>query len=149
MSGAAQASMHYWIQSVNDWMGLSGEVECERSWWRTVARSPSGSCTRSELGFASVGVYSSDDDHALHARKCDEAFSAESGGPAAYLDVDRLLLIAERSGCTAAVLRRDEYTLYPPGFRTGVYSVRRTAGSGRPLQDRYLPTAESRASSLG
>jgi len=54
-----------------------------------------------ELGIESVAVYSSDDANSLHTRTADEARDLGLEGPAAYLDIDRVLDAARASGCDA------------------------------------------------
>jgi acetyl-CoA/propionyl-CoA carboxylase biotin carboxyl carrier protein len=57
-------------------------------------------CT--DAGFASVGVYSDSDTDALHVSAVDEAYSLTGRTPAeSYLDVDKILHIAKRSGADA------------------------------------------------
>jgi acetyl/propionyl-CoA carboxylase alpha subunit/acetyl-CoA carboxylase carboxyltransferase component len=48
----------------------------------------------SELGLCTVAVYSDDDAESLHVRKADEAQALGAKGPAAYLDIDRILAVA-------------------------------------------------------
>src|SRR5436309_13474926 len=54
-----------------------------------------------ELGIATVGVFSEDDDTCLHVRHVDEARPLRGRGPRAYLDVDQLLAIARETRCDA------------------------------------------------
>ena len=55
-----------------------------------------------ELGIATVGVYSDLDATSLHVRACDEAYRLPSeSGARAYLDVEALLEVVERSGAQA------------------------------------------------
>ena len=60
-----------------------------------------------DLGLKSLAIYAQDDAHALHVRLADEAVAlAHEGnanviGPAAYLDIARLLEIAQLHGCDA------------------------------------------------
>lgn len=57
----------------------------------------------SELGIATVAVYSDEDRFALHRFKADKSYRiGEAGKPiAAYLDIDALLAVAEESGADA------------------------------------------------
>ncbi|GAA4425248.1 acetyl-CoA carboxylase family protein [Acidovorax lacteus] len=54
-----------------------------------------------DLGVASVAVYADDDAHAPHVRAADVAVALGGTGPAAYLDIARLLAIAQAQGCDA------------------------------------------------
>ncbi|HVZ10403.1 carboxyl transferase domain-containing protein [Rhodopila sp.] len=54
-----------------------------------------------ELGIATVAVYAEDDAHALHVRRADDAHALRGSGPAAYLDISEMLLVAEATGCDA------------------------------------------------
>ncbi|HEY1457288.1 MAG TPA: biotin carboxylase N-terminal domain-containing protein, partial [Solirubrobacteraceae bacterium] len=55
-----------------------------------------------ELGIASVAVYSETDRDALHAKRAEEAYNLGEG-PAAdnYLNVEKIIDVAKRSGATA------------------------------------------------
>ena len=55
--------------------------------------------TASELGIATVAVYSEDDVHSRHRDVTDEAFALNQAGAAAYLDPVQLISIATQSGC--------------------------------------------------
>jgi acetyl/propionyl-CoA carboxylase alpha subunit/acetyl-CoA carboxylase carboxyltransferase component len=57
--------------------------------------------TASDLGVATVGIYSDDDARSLHVRLVDEAAPLGAAGPAAYLDIRRLLEVAAAYGCDA------------------------------------------------
>ena len=54
-----------------------------------------------ELGLGTVAVYSTDDADSLHTRNADEAHDLGAEGAQAYLDMDRMLEIAQASGCDA------------------------------------------------
>jgi acetyl/propionyl-CoA carboxylase alpha subunit/acetyl-CoA carboxylase carboxyltransferase component len=54
-----------------------------------------------ELELNTVAVFPEDDSASLHARVADEARQLLRQGPAAYLDIDRLIEIAIESGCGA------------------------------------------------
>ena len=61
-----------------------------------------------DLGLSSVAVYADDDAQALHVQAADEAVAlAEPGatgstiGPAAYLNIQRLIAVAQSTGCDA------------------------------------------------
>ena len=53
-----------------------------------------------ELGWSSVVVYSEDDSGSLHARKGDVVIPLRASGASAYLDIERLIMIARDTGCT-------------------------------------------------
>jgi acetyl/propionyl-CoA carboxylase alpha subunit len=53
----------------------------------------------SDLGIATVAVVADDD--TAHGAAADEAVALGAGGPAAYLDIARLLAIARQAGCDA------------------------------------------------
>ncbi len=55
----------------------------------------------SELGLRTVAIHSTDDATSLHTRKADEARSLEASGPAAYLDIERVLQLAAETGADA------------------------------------------------
>ena len=48
----------------------------------------------SELGLRTVSIHSTDDAASLHTRHADEIRSLDAAGPAAYLDIDRVLQLA-------------------------------------------------------
>lgn len=54
-----------------------------------------------ELGIASAAVFSDDDAESPHVRLADEAYSLEGSGVRSYLDIDRLIRVAKRTGCDA------------------------------------------------
>ena len=67
-----------------------------------------------DMGLASVAVYASDDAQALHVQVADEALALEASasagstsgasayaGPRAYLDIQRIIALAQQSGCDA------------------------------------------------
>ena len=54
-----------------------------------------------DLGIASVAVYSADDAGALHLRRADEAVALPAAGARAYLDIDAIVGAARASGCDA------------------------------------------------
>ena len=55
----------------------------------------------SDLGIATVAVFSADDATSLHVRKADEAQPLGRAGAAAYLDIERMIEVAKDSGCDA------------------------------------------------
>ena len=55
----------------------------------------------SELGLRTVAIHSTDDATSLHTRKADEARSLDADGPAAYLDIERVLQLAAETGADA------------------------------------------------
>ena len=55
----------------------------------------------SEVGLASVAVYSEDDARSLHLRMADEAVALKGSGAAAYLDMDGVIAAAKDAGCDA------------------------------------------------
>jgi acetyl/propionyl-CoA carboxylase alpha subunit len=55
----------------------------------------------SELGIATVAVYSADDATSLHVRKADDAVALGRAGAAAYLDIERIVAVAKEAGCDA------------------------------------------------
>ncbi|MGH6626462.1 MAG: carboxyl transferase domain-containing protein [Burkholderiaceae bacterium] len=54
-----------------------------------------------DMGVRCVAVYAQDDAQALHARRADEALALDATGPAAYLDIGRILALARQAGCDA------------------------------------------------
>ncbi|HMA06208.1 MAG TPA: biotin carboxylase N-terminal domain-containing protein, partial [Ramlibacter sp.] len=54
-----------------------------------------------DLGASSVAVYASDDAQSPHVRLADEAVELGATGPAAYLDIARVIAIAREQGCDA------------------------------------------------
>ncbi|HEY0195563.1 MAG TPA: biotin carboxylase N-terminal domain-containing protein, partial [Kofleriaceae bacterium] len=54
-----------------------------------------------ELGIATVAVYAEDDVRSLHLRRASEAVALGASGPAAYLDIERLIGVARATGCDA------------------------------------------------
>jgi acetyl/propionyl-CoA carboxylase alpha subunit len=55
----------------------------------------------SELGMRTVAVHSTDDATSLHTRQADESLDLGAAGAAAYLDIERVLGLAEESGADA------------------------------------------------
>ncbi len=51
------------------------------------------------LGCRTLGINSNDDARSLHTRKVDQAIALPGSGPAAYLDTDAILEIAQQHGC--------------------------------------------------
>ena len=54
-----------------------------------------------DLGIRTVAVYSGDDAQSLHVRIADEARALGANGPAAYLDIHRIIAAAKEAGCDA------------------------------------------------
>ena len=54
-----------------------------------------------ELGIPTVTVHSEDDAASLHVRQADQAVALAGAGPAAYLDTDQLVAVAQDAGCDA------------------------------------------------
>jgi acetyl/propionyl-CoA carboxylase alpha subunit/acetyl-CoA carboxylase carboxyltransferase component len=54
-----------------------------------------------DLGAASVAVYAPDDAQSPHVRLADEAVALDGTGPAAYLDIARVIAIARERACEA------------------------------------------------
>jgi acetyl/propionyl-CoA carboxylase alpha subunit len=52
-----------------------------------------------ELGIATAAIYSADDAMSLHVRKADEAYALGRAGAAAYLDIERIVALAQDAGC--------------------------------------------------
>ncbi len=55
----------------------------------------------SDLGIATVAVYSKDDSRSLHVHAADEAFELDGLGVQAYLNIDGLIDAAQSTGCDA------------------------------------------------
>jgi acetyl/propionyl-CoA carboxylase alpha subunit/acetyl-CoA carboxylase carboxyltransferase component len=55
----------------------------------------------SDLGIATVAVFSADDAASLHVRKATDAHPLGRAGAAAYLDIERIVAVAKESGCDA------------------------------------------------
>lgn len=53
------------------------------------------------LGIETVAIFCEDDSESLHIRKADLAAPLEGSGPAAYLDMQQILDVAEAKGCDA------------------------------------------------
>ncbi len=54
-----------------------------------------------ELEIATVAVFSEDDATSLHVQVADESYPLTGQGAAAYLDIDRIIALAEDAGCDA------------------------------------------------
>jgi acetyl/propionyl-CoA carboxylase alpha subunit/acetyl-CoA carboxylase carboxyltransferase component len=54
-----------------------------------------------DFGIRSHAIYSEDDRHADHIRKCDAAHALTGQGPSAYLDAAQVVRVAIESGCDA------------------------------------------------
>ena len=54
-----------------------------------------------DLGLEAVAVQASDDAGSLHSRAADRCLPLGAAGPAAYLDIERLLALAVEAGCDA------------------------------------------------
>ena len=57
--------------------------------------------TASEMGIRTVGICPSDDEGSLHALVMDELAELSGSGPAAYLDLERIVEIAKDTDCDA------------------------------------------------
>ena len=57
--------------------------------------------TAAEMGIATVAVYSEDDASSLHTRKADTALALKGSGPAAYLDREQIIRVAQEAGADA------------------------------------------------
>ena len=57
--------------------------------------------TAREMGIATVGVFPADDEDSLHALSVDEAVRLEGTGAAAYLDIEQIIDVANRTDCDA------------------------------------------------
>jgi acetyl/propionyl-CoA carboxylase alpha subunit/acetyl-CoA carboxylase carboxyltransferase component len=57
--------------------------------------------TAGEMGIATVAVYSEDDATSLHTRKADIAVALKGAGPAAYLDRNQIIRVAQDAGADA------------------------------------------------
>ena len=55
----------------------------------------------SELGIATVGIYSEDDATSLHVKRVDEAVALGGRGSAAYLDIAAVVTAARSTRCDA------------------------------------------------
>ena len=53
-----------------------------------------------ELGIPTVTVFSEDDANALHIKKSDESYPLIGKGAKAYLDMEQIIVIAQKSNCT-------------------------------------------------
>ena len=54
-----------------------------------------------ELNIPTVAVVSQDDAASLHAVKADESVTLDGTGPAAYLDIEKIVAVAKERGCDA------------------------------------------------
>jgi acetyl/propionyl-CoA carboxylase alpha subunit/acetyl-CoA carboxylase carboxyltransferase component len=54
-----------------------------------------------ELGIRTLAIFSEDDATSLHTRKADDRRPLRGAGPAAYLDLDQIIAIAQAAGCDA------------------------------------------------
>ena len=55
----------------------------------------------SDVGIATVGIFSEDDARSLHVRRTDEAAGLDGSGARAYLDIDQVLRVAGQRKCDA------------------------------------------------
>src|SRR5258708_32868995 len=55
----------------------------------------------SELGIATVGIFSEDDATSLHVKRVDEAVALKGRGSAAYLDIAAVVVAAQAAKCDA------------------------------------------------
>ncbi|HLU01374.1 MAG TPA: biotin carboxylase N-terminal domain-containing protein, partial [Advenella sp.] len=54
-----------------------------------------------DLGMHSVAAYSRDDAHSLHRVLADSSVALNETGPAAYIDIDAVIAVAQKEGCDA------------------------------------------------
>lgn len=54
-----------------------------------------------DMGLPTVAVHSEDDTASLHLRAADEAFALNGRGASAYLDMEKVIAVAQASGCDA------------------------------------------------
>lgn len=54
-----------------------------------------------EFGAQSVAIYAEDDAHAPHIEAADDAVALTGSGPAPYLDIPKLIEVAQQTGCDA------------------------------------------------
>ena len=55
----------------------------------------------SELGIQTVSIYSDEDSESLHTRVTDESFSLNNSGVPAYLNIEKIIELAQQSNCDA------------------------------------------------
>ena len=55
----------------------------------------------SELGIQTVSIYSDEDSESLHTRVSDESFSLNQSGVPAYLNIEKIIELAQQSNCDA------------------------------------------------
>ena len=56
-----------------------------------------------DLGAASVALYAQDDTNQPHVTLADQAMALDATGPAAYLDIERVIESARHTGCDAVL----------------------------------------------
>ena len=57
--------------------------------------------TASDLGISTVAIHAEDDSQSLHTRHADEVLSLDAVGVPAYLDIARIIALAQEAGCDA------------------------------------------------
>jgi len=57
--------------------------------------------TASDLGISTVAIYAEDDSNSLHTRQVDQAIKLDAVGVPAYLDIQRIIALAQETGCDA------------------------------------------------